>query len=167
MDLQNLTSCSPSPDPDLDLLKSKSKNKQIISDPNGSNPDQAESCWRCGNSLWRSETEYPHFLAHTSTIDLYVSEMRYCEISKEMSLLYFGLDVFCQFEARVPEFDQRSVCSVYCTEGGGVGGVAYQILGLQPQMDRLQLAQNTMTTSLFWSYNTSSLVCLIYCWGVD
>ncbi len=30
--------------------------------------------------------------------------MRYCEISKEMSLLYFVLGVFCQFEARVPEF---------------------------------------------------------------
>jgi hypothetical protein len=32
------------------------------------------------------------------------SEMRYCEISKEMSSLYFGLAVFCLFEPRVPEF---------------------------------------------------------------
>ncbi len=28
-----------------------------------------------------------------------------CEISKEMSSLYFGLVVFCLFEARVPESD--------------------------------------------------------------
>jgi hypothetical protein len=31
--------------------------------------------------------------------------MRYCQRSEKMSSLYFGLDVFCQFEARVPEFD--------------------------------------------------------------
>ncbi len=31
--------------------------------------------------------------------------MRYSEISKEMSSLYFGLDAFCQLEARVPEFE--------------------------------------------------------------
>ncbi len=31
-------------------------------------------------------------------------EMRHYEISKEMSSLYFGLDVFCLFETRVPEF---------------------------------------------------------------
>jgi hypothetical protein len=31
-------------------------------------------------------------------------EMSYCKISKEMLLLYFGLDVFCQIAARVPEF---------------------------------------------------------------
>jgi hypothetical protein len=35
--------------------------------------------------------------------------------SKEMSSLYFGLDVFCQFEARVPEFD--AVFSVHYTRG--------------------------------------------------
>ncbi len=39
--------------------------------------------------------------------------MTYCEISKEMSSLYFGLDVCCQFEARVPESDQCSVYSVH------------------------------------------------------
>ncbi len=33
--------------------------------------------------------------------------MRYCLISKEMSSLYFGLAVFCLFEARVPEFDKQ------------------------------------------------------------
>jgi hypothetical protein len=36
-----------------------------------------------------------------------------CEISEEISLLYFGLDAFCQFEARVPIFD--AVFSVQCT----------------------------------------------------
>jgi hypothetical protein len=45
-----------------------------------------------------------------------------CEISKEMSSLYSGQDVFCQFEARVPEF--KAVFSVQCIlyrggEGGG------------------------------------------------
>jgi hypothetical protein len=40
-----------------------------------------------------------------------------------------GLDVFCQFEARVLEFD--AVFSVQCTlYGGGEGGVVCQILGL-------------------------------------
>jgi hypothetical protein len=46
-------------------------------------------------------------------------EMRYCEISKEMSSLYCGLDVFCQFEARAPEFE--AVYSVQCTLYGGEG----------------------------------------------
>ncbi len=36
-----------------------------------------------------------------------VPEMRYCEISQKMSSLYFGLAVFCQFEARSPEFDTQ------------------------------------------------------------
>jgi hypothetical protein len=43
--------------------------------------------------------------------------MRYSEISKEMSSLYFGLAVFCLFEARVPEVDTQSVllnsCGLY------------------------------------------------------
>jgi hypothetical protein len=34
-----------------------------------------------------------------------VPEMRYCEISKEMSSLYFGLDVFGQLEVEVPDCD--------------------------------------------------------------
>jgi hypothetical protein len=37
-------------------------------------------------------------------------------------------------------------------------GVACQILGLCPQIGRIQLAQNSMTTSLCRSHNTSSLV---------
>jgi hypothetical protein len=40
--------------------------------------------------------------------------MRYCEISKEMSLLYFGLAVFCLFEARVPEFDRQPLPPTSC-----------------------------------------------------
>jgi hypothetical protein len=40
-------------------------------------------------------------------------EMRFCKISKVTSLLYFGLDVFCQFEVRVPEFG--AVFRVQCT----------------------------------------------------
>jgi hypothetical protein len=33
--------------------------------------------------------------------------MSYWKISKEMSSLYFGLALFCLFEARVPEFDTQ------------------------------------------------------------
>jgi hypothetical protein len=47
------------------------------------------------------------------------SEMRYREINKEMSSLYFGLDVFCQFDAKVPELD--AVFSVECTLYRGRG----------------------------------------------
>ncbi len=41
-----------------------------------------------------------------------------------MSLLYFGLDMFCQFEARVPELDagfsiQYAMYTVQSTGGGG------------------------------------------------
>jgi hypothetical protein len=50
------------------------------------------------------------------------AEMRYWEISKEMSSLYFWLDVFCQFEARVSESDQCLVHNVHCTRGGAGGG---------------------------------------------
>jgi hypothetical protein len=47
-------------------------------------------------------------------------EMRYCEISKEMSPLYFELDVFCLFEAVVPEFYTQPLlpnsCGLYTVE---------------------------------------------------
>ncbi len=48
------------------------------------------------------------------------TEMRYCEISKEMLSLYFGLAVFCIFDARVPEFDMQPLLpqqlwTVQCT----------------------------------------------------
>jgi hypothetical protein len=55
------------------------------------------------------------------------SEMRYCKISKKMSL-FFGLTEFRLFEARVPEFDTQPLpptpCTVYSTLYTG------QILGL-------------------------------------
>ncbi len=55
--------------------------------------------------------------SHVTTL---MSEMRYCEIGKEMSSLYFGRDVFGQFEARVPEFDAVfSVLTVHTVQGGG------------------------------------------------
>jgi hypothetical protein len=38
---------------------------------------------------------------------MYESEMRYCQIGKEMSSLYFGLPVFCLLEGRVLEFDTQ------------------------------------------------------------
>jgi hypothetical protein len=57
---------------------------------------------------------------------MYVRDEVYCEISKEMSSLYFALDVLCQFEAtcRV-ESQNLTLCSVYnanCTGGGKVCG---------------------------------------------
>ncbi len=48
-----------------------------------------------------------------------MSEMRYSEISIEMSSLYFGLAVFCLFEARVPKLTRNPYpptavdCTVY------------------------------------------------------
>jgi hypothetical protein len=54
--------------------------------------------------------------------------MRYYEVSNEMSALYFGLDLFCQFDAGAPEFD--AVFSVQYTLYRVWGGDAYQILGL-------------------------------------
>jgi hypothetical protein len=56
--------------------------------------------------------------------------------------------LFCHFEARVPEF--HAVFSVQCTLYKG-GEVACQILGLWHQVGRIQLAQNTRTTSLLIS----------------
>jgi hypothetical protein len=44
---------------------------------------------------------------------VYYQSLGYCWISKQMSSLYFGLDVFSQSEASVPEFE--TVCSVECT----------------------------------------------------
>ncbi len=47
--------------------------------------------------------------------------MRYSGISKVMSSLYFGLNVFCQFEARDSEFDAVFTvqCTLYMGKGGG------------------------------------------------
>jgi hypothetical protein len=92
--------------------------------------------------------------------------MIYCEISEEMSSLYFSLAVFCPFEAEVPEFDtlprphpphpqQRwaEQCTVHCTlfTASNSGTLASNY------SSRIQEAQNTTTTSLCWSNNTSSL----------
>jgi hypothetical protein len=74
------------------------------------------------------------------------SGLRYCEIRKEMSSLYFGLAVFCLFEARIPEFDTQPPLHAACTHW-----TLRQILGLNLQIGRIHLAQNT-TTSLCWSH---------------
>jgi hypothetical protein len=50
-------------------------------------------------------------------------EMRYCEISKEMSSLYFRLDGFCQFEARVT-FDAFFLVNRGHCRGAGMGCVS-------------------------------------------
>ncbi len=77
-----------------------------------------------------------------SQVPTLMSEMRYCEIGKEMSSLYFGLDVFGQFEARVPEFD--AVFSVQCTLHRGEGRSCVSNSGTQPQIGRIQLTQITI-----------------------
>jgi hypothetical protein len=43
------------------------------------------------------------------TARILLAEMRVCKIRKEMSSLYFGLLVFCLFEARIPEFDRQAL----------------------------------------------------------
>ncbi len=64
-----------------------------------------------------------HFLLISDVLYYCNAEMRYCEISKEISL-YCGPDVFCQFEARVP-----NLTSVRFTFwGGGGGGVRVKFL---------------------------------------
>ncbi len=62
----------------------------------------------CRTSPWRSRA--PLFNEQIATGDMLL-EMRYCEISKEMSSWYFGLTVLCQFEGRVPEFVTQSLPS--------------------------------------------------------
>ncbi len=75
------------------------------------------------------------------------SGLRYCETRKEMSSLYFGLAVFCLFEARVLE--TRNPPSI---QRAPVHWTLRQILGLQLQIGRTHLSQNTTTTSLCWSH---------------
>ncbi len=65
-----------------------------------------------------SYEEWVHtaFVSVPVTLELLETEMRYCSISKDMLSLHFGPDVFCQFEARVPEFYAvSSVHYVHCT----------------------------------------------------
>jgi hypothetical protein len=59
------------------------------------------------------------------------TELRYCEISKEMSSLCLVLVIFCLFEAGVPEFDMQPChpTAVGCTEYT-VHGTMRQILEL-------------------------------------
>jgi hypothetical protein len=62
-------------------------------------------------------------------------EMIYCRISKEMSSLYFGLHVFCLFEARAAEFDvvyTYTVAPVYIR----VRSFLFNP-GLEPPIDRI------------------------------
>jgi hypothetical protein len=80
--------------------------------------------------------------------------MRYCEISKERSSLYFGLAVFCLFEARVPEFKTQppppptAVEYAVYTEHRTLR----QILGVELRTGRIQPDQNTTTTYLTITY---------------
>jgi hypothetical protein len=62
------------------------------------------------------------FLLNLQYRYLQITEVRYCETSKEMSSSYCGLATFCLFEAGVPKFDTEplppSSCglySVHCT----------------------------------------------------
>jgi hypothetical protein len=87
-------------------------------------------------------------------------EMMYCEISKEMLLLYFGLTVFCRLEARVPEYDTQplppnssGLYSVHCNTEHCV-----KLWHSSYELAKRHQAQNTTTTSLCWSNNTSSLI---------
>ncbi len=48
-----------------------------------------------------------------SRVSYLSSELRYSSISKAVSSRYSGIYVYCQFDARVPEFD--AVFGVHCT----------------------------------------------------
>ncbi len=74
-----------------------------------------------------------------------------------MSLLYFGITVFCLFEARVPEFDSQPL------PPAAVEVYTASILGLWLRTSRIHQVQNTTTTSLCWSSNISSLVEVVCC----
>jgi hypothetical protein len=58
--------------------------------------------------------------------------MRYSEISKEMLSLYFGLDVFCQFEDRFLEFN--AVFIVQCIVYGGEGRLHVKFWDSSPKL---------------------------------
>jgi hypothetical protein len=74
---------------------------------------------------------------------------------KDIVVVFFGLDVFCLFEARAPGFDAAyafTAASVLQQERFSV-----QFVALKPQKGRKHHAQNSMTILLCWSNNTSSL----------
>ncbi len=81
-----------------------------------------------------------------------------------MSSLYFGLDVFCQFEVRLPEFDALfSVhCTVYCVQSTAMWGG-----GCMTNSGALAWSrQNTASPKYIdgtWSDNTSSFALYTVC----
>ncbi len=85
-------------------------------------------------------------------------------VSKEMSSLHFGLNLFYKFEAGVTEFNAVfSVQYTYTVQTKAVGGrgcVSHS--GTPASNMQNTVSQNTMTTSLCWYLNTSSLVSLLY-----
>ncbi len=81
--------------------------------------------------------KYTAFIDHNRQM----SEMRHCEISKEMSSLYFGLAVFFLFEARIPEFGTQPLPPNSC--------------GLNSVQRTLNSASNYGTIASNWQ-NTSS-----------
>jgi hypothetical protein len=75
--------------------------------------------------------------------------MRSCEIGKEMSSLYFGLDVFCLLEARVPELDTQPLptnnCGLYSVHS--TLNTASNSGALASNWQKtVHLAQNTMSS---------------------
>jgi hypothetical protein len=69
---------------------------------------------KCGPTIkgaYKLTTVNSSIHAKRSSQQHYHPEMRHCEISKEMSLLYFGLALF---EARVPEFDRQPLPPLIC-----------------------------------------------------
>jgi hypothetical protein len=83
------------------------------------------------------------------------TETRCSKISKEMSLLYFGLDVFCQFEARIPEFDGEFSVQYSDTLYRGEGCVSN--CGTPASNRHNAASPKYNDDSSCWSHNTSSL----------
>jgi hypothetical protein len=76
------------------------------------------------------------------------------KISKEMSSLYLGLDVFCLVEARILQLDMQFLP---WTTGTAVKLSSLQILGIRPRIGRTHQVQNT-TTTLFANVILNNLV---------
>jgi hypothetical protein len=67
-----------------------------------------------------------------------------------MSSLYFGLDVFCQFEARVSEYEAVFIvveCTLYSPQLAAAG-LCFKFWKSSLKKAGIQQVQNTMTTSL-------------------
>ncbi len=87
--------------------------------------------------------------------------MRYCEISKEMSSLYFGLAVFCLFEARILEFDTQPLplnsCGLYnvhCTLNIATNSVTLVLTAkyIKPKKIQRRHLFADLTISHLWIY---------------